>query len=107
MISVVARHVPGFGVYEAVLQVQGDIGHGRVRAAQEGLIFQHLLILRRMMVQDAGLNFYEVQDKSYKIVGKKNLDSMPSLAGYLLVYAATRQVVLDDRETLKTMRGML
>lgn len=107
MLDVVARHVPGFGVYADVLDVQDGVGHGRIRASQEGLIFQHLLILRRMMVQDAGLNFYDVQDKSYKLVGKKNLDAMPSLASYLLVYAATRQVVLGDRETLFELRGML
>lgn len=107
MLDVVARHVPGFGVYADILEAQGNLGHGRIRASQEGLIFQHLLILRRKMAQDAEMNFYEVQDKSYKLVGKKNLDLMPSLAAYLLVYAATRQVVLGDRETLAQLRGML
>lgn len=104
-LDTIARHVPGFGVYGPTLLLQGTLGHGRIRAMQEGVIFQHLLILRREMVQDAGLNFYTVEEQATKIIGKKRLAEYPPLHGYLLMYAAFRQVVHADKETLRAILG--
>lgn len=75
--------------YSPVFDYVSDAGHGRIRAQLEGVLFQHLLILRRQAVQDAGLNFYQVEQQVMRKI--KKLDDLSPLNHILAVYALTMQ----------------
>lgn len=87
ILDVLARHLPGFDAYHAVLALQGERGHGRLRAAQEGVVFQHLLILRRTMVQGAARDFSDVEKKIAAKRKRLKLGDLDFLTGTIVDYA--------------------
>ena len=88
MITVLARHLPGFGAYGDLLDFVGrDLGHGRVADQVEQALAQHLIILRRIMVQEAGLNFSEVDIKSGARLKRAKLGSFGILGMAVVSYA--------------------
>ena len=91
VLDVLARHVPGFGVYGPVLDFQdADLGHGRIRASQEGLIQQHLHILNRIMCQEAGRVFADVEVKAHARLKRAKLGAL----GFLTLTIATHALFL-------------
>lgn len=79
------------------LNFVGDVGHGRIRAMQWQAIFQLLLISRRSMCQDAGLNFYEVEMRATTSV--RRFYKKPDELSWLLVYLATRKICIPQSST--------
>lgn len=108
IIDVLARHEPGFDVYGPVLDFQGDeLGHGRIRACQEVLIQQHLHILNRIMCQEAGRNFSDVQDRSTARFKRAKLGSPSFMASVVVTRALFRLEVLGDKTMWDDIRAIL
>ena len=86
----------GLESYSEVLNFVSGTGGGRIAAMQWQVIFQHLLIRRRVLVQGAALNFYEFEKKATAAVKRLGVDD-PHLT-WLLVYLYTRKVARGDSE---------
>lgn len=108
IIDVLARHEPGFDVYGPVLDFQGDeLGHGRIRASQEGLIQQHLHILNRIMCQEAGRNFSDVEIRANARYKRAKLGSQDFLTMFIVNHALFRLEVLGDKTMWDDIRAIL
>jgi hypothetical protein len=94
IVGVLIRHIPELDAYMHLRDAVGNIGLGRIRAAVEGALHQHLLILRRDLVRDAGLNFYEVEKSAD--ISVKRLGPRIILDTWLLQYAAFRKIAGDS-----------
>lgn len=95
-------------VFSAALAFCDNRGHGRVKAMQWQVIFQDLLISRRHMAQQAGLDFYETEKKAQTSVNRvrKNL---PAELNWLMTYLAFRKICipLDSAATWTWASGMI
>lgn len=107
LLRAVSRHAPGLETYAPVLETQEGFGYGRLRAAQEGIIFQHLLVLRRTMCQEAALNFYAVQEYAEKKLKRQKLPDLSPLASILLIFALTVEKTQNDTSLWSELRDML
>ena len=100
--------VPSIGdlleAYGPVFEYVSDAGHGRIQAQLEGVLFQHLLILRRQAVQDAGMNFYQVEQQVTRKI--KKLDDLSPLNHIFAVYALT-MLATGRSEPWDELRAML
>lgn len=99
--------LPGFEIYAQALLIQEGLGHGRIEAQQHQVIFQHLLILRRQIVQDAGLNFYAVQEYAEKKLKRLKITVDTPIPWMLATYALTLEKATGDTRLWDELRAML
>jgi hypothetical protein len=105
--DVASQRLPGLDVYRELMKVQGDLGHGRLRASTENLLFQHLLIHKREMVKLAGMNFSDVEARALKVLTRKEIFETEPYVSYILAYAAFVQVTMGDKDLLRELRDTL
>lgn len=96
----------GMDAYSEALNFCGGSGHGRIRAMQWQVVFQHLLVRRRSMCIRAQLDFYEVEKKAEAAVKRLKLEISPELS-WLLVYAQTMKIVLGEPELWDLARATM
>jgi hypothetical protein len=94
IVGVLIRHIPELDAYMRLREAVGNVGLGRVRACVEGALHQHMLILRRDLVREAGMNFHEVEKSAD--ISVKRLGPRITLDTWLLQYAAFRKITGDS-----------
>lgn len=101
----VAETFPALRVYVPALDVAERPGLGRIHAMQWQVVFQHMLIMRRTMCQDAGLNFFDTEQKAVKAVKRLKVDD--PYVGWLLVFAATVKSCTGDDAAWKALVAIM
>lgn len=81
----------GMDAYSEVLNFVSGIADGRVAAMQWQVIFQHLLVRRRVLCRTHLRDFYEVEKIAEKVVKKLGVQD-PHL-NWLLVYLYTNAML--------------
>lgn len=84
----------GFEEYSEALNFAGGTGQGRVAEMIWQAVFQHMLVRRRNLCVRAQQDFYEVEKKAERAVGRlwKKRDHL----FWILVYIQTAKILLPE-----------
>jgi hypothetical protein len=103
LLEALEPYAPGLIAFIPVRELTDGFGYGRIQLQVDQVIFQYLLIKRRILAIEAGMNFFEVEKKVQQITGRQKFGEIEAVSYWLIEYAAWLRVTTGDDSAWKAI----
>ena len=103
LLEALEPYTPGLVHFIPVRELTDGFGYGRIQAQVDQVIFQYLLIKRRVLAGKAEMNFHEVEQKVQRLVKRQDFGIMFPVSYWLVEYAAWIKVTTGDDSAWKAI----